>query len=65
MGKMTLDTTVFGGYRPSASLFRKKNEKTVFRYGKVECVYQISGPYRFSFGQEAWNTLYIDTHIYE
>ena len=30
--------------------FQKK--KHVFRYGLGECVYQISGLYRFSFGQD-------------
>ena len=29
--------------------FQKKH---VFRYGLGECVYQISGLYRFSFGQD-------------
>ena len=30
-----------------------KKEKNVFRYGLVECVYQIWGLYRFSSGQRA------------
>ena len=38
--------------------FFKKNKKPIFRYGLGECVYQISGLYRFSFGQRR------DTHIY-
>ena len=33
-----------------------KKEKNVFRYGQWECVYQISGLYRFSFGRGAWHT---------
>ena len=33
--------------------FFEKTKKSVFRYGLGECVYQISGEYRFSFGQES------------
>ena len=41
-------------------IFPKK--KHVFRYGLGECVYQISGLYRFSFGQD--KTTEWQTHIY-
>ena len=34
-------------------VFEKNKTKTVFRYGLGECVYKISGLYRFSFCQEA------------
>ena len=33
--------------------FFEKNNKNLFRYGLGECVNQITGLYRFSFGQEA------------
>ena len=32
--------------------FFEKNNKNFFRYGLEECVNQITGLYRFSFGQE-------------
>ena len=32
--------------------FFQKKKKHIFRYGLGECVYQISGLYRFSFGQD-------------
>ena len=50
--QLTLQFLVFLGGWPSVSLFRKKTE-TRFRYGQGEHVNQISGPYRFSFDQEA------------
>ena len=42
--------------------FLKK--KTVFRHGLGECVYQISGMYRFSFDQEAFKKP-TNQHIYK
>ena len=50
------------GKGPSWSLFfekKKTNKKNLFRYGLGEYVYQISGMYRFSFGQS-----HTDQHIY-
>ena len=34
---------------------RFSKKKPVFRYGLGECVYQISGLYRFRCGQNAWH----------
>ena len=45
------NTTVFWSYRPSAHFFEKK--KTVLDDDVGECMYQISGFYRFLFGQGA------------
>ena len=47
------DMAVFQGWRPSETLFRKKQIKAVFRCNLGEGVSGISGLYRFSFGQEA------------
>ena len=57
-------TVNFQRWPPSGSLFRK-NKKTFFRCGLGERVYQISGPYRFWFGQKAWHreiNKYINTY---
>ena len=47
-----IDTGLFSKLATLRVLFRKKQKKNVFRYGLGECVNQISGLYRFSFGQE-------------
>ena len=46
-----IDTGLFSKLATLRVLFRKK-QKNVFRYGLGECVNQISGLYRFSFGQD-------------
>ena len=43
-------TAVFRVYWPSLSLYRKI-KKTIFRYDRGQCVDQISGLFRFFFGQ--------------
>ena len=46
------DTGLFSRRATLRILFRKNKKKTFSRYGLGECVSQISGLYRFSFGQE-------------
>ena len=49
MGKIHETQQFFEASGPRGHFFKKK---TFFRYGLWECVYEILGPYRFSFGQE-------------
>ena len=49
MRKIQVTLQFFEASGPQSNFFKKK---IVFRYGLGECVYQISGRYRFSLGQE-------------
>ena len=49
MPKIHMTWQYFEATGPQGHFFEKK-QKTFFRYGLEECVYQISGPYRVWFG---------------
>ena len=52
-------------WEPTSRGSFEKTNKPVFRYGLGEWVYEISGAYRFSFGQEVRHKQTTDRQILE